>query len=69
MMKDHKKSVQEYHDNFTSEDQLKKFKNEALMSSLYVSRRLGKKKLWKPNKYLKSRRVPIAESFNELINM
>jgi hypothetical protein len=43
-------------------------KTGILKNSVFVNK-LGKTKIWKPSKYIRSRKVPIAESFEELLNI
>ena len=44
-----------------------KFKDFNTKATLFL-KKIGMKKVWMPDKYKTSRKVKIAESYNELIN-
>jgi hypothetical protein len=60
-----RKEKQDY-DNFLKGSELKKLKEFNVKSTLFL-KKLGLRKLWMPDKYRISRKVKIAESFNELV--
>ena len=70
--KDEKSKIEppiRHNDNFeylSNPAALKKFKASNINSTLFI-KKLGRRKLWQPNKYKKSRKIKVAESFNELI--
>lgn len=54
------------YENFLKESELKKFKASSVQATLFL-KKLGHKKLWRPDKYKGSRKVKVAETFEELV--
>ena len=59
------KNEQNY-DNFLKKSELDKFRESNIRSTLFW-RKIGNRSMWKPDKYKGSRKVKVAETFEELL--
>ena len=67
IMHERKKREKDNYVNFLNPVSLRKFRENSEKGTIFLSR-LGKRKLWKGDKFVISRKVKIAESFEELIS-
>lgn len=54
------------YDNFLNNNELEKFRSHSKTVSLFL-KKLGRRQIWKPNRFQPSRKVKIAESYDQLI--
>ena len=66
-MDEAKKLEKSSRENFLSKDVLEKFRTFNLRCSRLVMKLTKKKKIWKHDKFRISRKVKIAESYNDLL--
>ncbi len=58
--------INEHQDTKLSAKEINSFKGENRIISLFLKKQ-GRRKIWKPDRFAASRRVKIAESFDQLI--
>ena len=68
MIRDQKLRDKRNYDNFLNESELEKFRSHSKKVSLFL-KKLGKRRIWKPDRFVSSRRVKIAESYDQLISL
>ena len=67
ILRERKKRDKDNYVNFLNPVSLRKFRENSERGTIFLSR-LGKRKLWKGDKFVISRKVKIAESYEELIS-